>query len=49
MKILLTWGLGFIRIHICLELLSNNYEVIIVDSLQNSKISVFERLKNIVS
>lgn len=49
MKILLTGGLGFIGSHICLELLSNNYEVIIVDSLQNSKISVFERLKNIVS
>ena len=49
MKVLLTGGLGYIGSHICLELLINGYEVVIVDSLRNSDILVFERLKNIIS
>ena len=49
MKVLLTGGLGFVGSHICIELLANNYEVVIVDSLHNSDSSVFERLKSIIS
>tara|TARA_B100000212_G_scaffold285284_1_gene225751 strand:- start:4488 stop:5525 length:1038 start_codon:yes stop_codon:yes gene_type:complete len=49
MKVLLTGGLGYIGSHICLELLSNNYEVVIIDSLVNSNLSVLERIKKIMS
>ena len=31
MKVLVTGGLGFIGSHICLELLLNDYEVLVVD------------------
>ena len=37
MSILLTGGLGFIGSHTAVELLNNNYNVIIVDDLSNSK------------
>lgn len=48
MKILLTGGMGFIGSHVCVELLKDeNNDVIIVDNLSNSKESVLERLKKI--
>ena len=47
MKILVTGGCGFIGSHVCCELLKNNYEVIIIDNLINSKINVVERIKKI--
>lgn len=43
--ILITGGLGFIGSHICVELLNNNFNVIIIDNLVNSKI---ETLDNII-
>ena len=47
MKILVTGGLGFIGSHTVVELLNNNFEVIIVDNLYNSKIDVLEKIKKI--
>lgn len=47
MKILVTGGLGFLGSHICVELLENDYEVIVVDNLYNSKIEVKDKIKEI--
>lgn len=47
MKILVTGGLGFIGSHTCVELLDNDYEVIIIDNLSNSKIEVLDSIKEI--
>lgn len=47
MKILVTGGTGYIGSHTVLELLKNNYEVIIIDNLSNSKIEVVEKLKQL--
>jgi len=43
---LITGGLGFIGSHICLELLSNNYMIIIVDDLSNTKIDKLHSIQN---
>ena len=37
MKILVTGGCGYLGSHTCVELLLNNYEVVIVDNYENSK------------
>ena len=42
MKILVTGGTGYIGSHTCVELLENNYEVVIIDNLSNSKIEVVD-------
>lgn len=42
--LLITGGLGFIGSHICVELLNLNYNVIVVDNLSNSKISVLDNI-----
>ena len=47
MKILVTGGCGYIGSHTVCELLDNNYEVIIIDNLCNSKKSVIEKIKEI--
>lgn len=47
MRILVTGGMGFIGSHIAVELLENNYEVVIVDNLSNSKIEVKDKIKEI--
>lgn len=47
MKILITGGLGFLGSHIAVELLENNYEVVIVDNLYNSKKEVEDKIKEI--
>ena len=46
-KILITGGLGFIGSHTSLKLLDNNYEIIILDNLSNSKIKVIKRIKEL--
>lgn len=45
--ILLTGGAGYIGSHTCVELLAAGYEVVILDSLSNSKREVLDRLRAI--
>ena len=47
MKILVTGGCGYIGSHTCVELLDENYEVVIIDNLSNSKESVIDAIKKI--
>ena len=47
MKILVTGGCGFIGSHTCVELLNNNYEVVVVDNLSNSKADVVDKIEEI--
>ena len=47
MKILVTGGCGYIGSHTCVELLDENYEVVIIDNLSNSKESVVESIEQI--
>ena len=49
MKILVTGGLGFIGSHTCVELLNEDYEVVIIDNLSNSSIDVLEKIEEITS
>jgi len=46
-KILITGGAGYIGSHTAIILIEQGYEIVIVDNLSNSKISVFERIKKI--
>jgi UDP-glucose 4-epimerase len=46
-KILVTGGAGYIGSHTCVELLQAGYEVVVLDNLSNSKISVLDRIENI--
>ena len=47
MAILVTGGAGYICSHTVIELISNGYEVVIVDNLCNSKINVLDRIEMI--
>ena len=47
MAILVTGGAGFIGSHTCVELLTNGYEVVIVDNFINSKPEALARIKQI--
>ncbi len=47
MKILVTGGAGYIGSHTCVELLHAGHEVVIVDNLCNSKLSVLARMEKI--
>lgn len=47
MRVLVTGGLGFLGSHICVDLLENNYDVVVVDNLYNSKIEVSHKIKEI--
>lgn len=49
MKILVTGGIGYIGSHTCVELLNDNYEVIVLDNLSNSKIEVLDKIKQITN
>ena len=42
MKILVTGGMGYIGSNTVVELLKNNYEVVIIDNLVNSNMEVLE-------
>ena len=42
---LVTGGLGYIGSHICVELLENNFQIIILDNLSNSKIDKLDIIK----
>ncbi len=45
MNILVTGGCGYIGSHTCIELLNNNYNVIILDNLSNSKNNIVEKIE----
>lgn len=47
MQILVTGGLGYIGSHTTVELLHKGFDVVIVDDLSNSKLNVFDKIKNI--
>ncbi|MBG9838172.1 MULTISPECIES: UDP-glucose 4-epimerase GalE [Bacillus cereus group] len=47
MAILITGGAGYIGSHTCIELLNNNYKIIVVDNLSNSSIESLNRVKDI--
>ena len=45
--ILITGGCGYIGSHVCVELIQEGYEVIVIDNLCNSSIEVLQRIRNI--
>jgi len=45
--ILLTGGCGYIGSHVCIELIQEGYEVIVIDNLCNSSIEALKRVKKI--
>ena len=47
--ILVTGGLGFIGSHTVIELLMNNYNVIIIDNLINSSVDIFKKIIKITN
>jgi len=47
MKILVTGGLGFIGSHTVVELQQKGYEVVIIDNLSNSTVTVLDGIENI--
>lgn len=49
MSILVTGGLGYIGSHTCVELLNNNYDVVVVDNLYNSNYNVVNSIKQITN
>ena len=49
MKVLVTGGCGYIGSHTCVELLTNNYEVVVIDNLSNSKKNVPSRIERITN
>jgi UDP-glucose 4-epimerase len=49
MQVLLTGGLGYIGSILAVELIQNNYKVIIVDNLSNSDIGVLDNIEKITT
>lgn len=47
MKIIVTGGTGYIGSHVVVELLNQNHEVIIIDNLINSKITVLDSIEKL--
>ena len=47
MKILVTGGLGYIGSHTVVELINNNYEVVIIDNLSNSELFILDNIESI--
>ncbi|MFV9985021.1 MAG: UDP-glucose 4-epimerase GalE [Francisella endosymbiont of Hyalomma asiaticum] len=48
-KILVTGGIGYIGSHAVVELLDKDYQVVVVDNLSNSKLSVVDRVKKLTN
>jgi len=46
-NILVTGGTGYIGSHACVELLNNNYNVIIIDNLTNSNKNTLNKIEEI--
>ncbi|NMA05437.1 MAG: UDP-glucose 4-epimerase GalE [Acholeplasmataceae bacterium] len=49
MKVLVTGGLGYIGSHTVIELIKNNHEVVIIDNLSNSELSVLSVLEKLTN
>ena len=47
--ILVTGGAGYIGSHTVVDLLENNYNVVIIDNFSNSKPKVLENIKKITN
>ena len=47
--ILVTGGIGYIGSHTVIELLNENYDVVVVDNLSNSSMLVIDRIKQITN
>ena len=47
MKILVVGGTGYIGSHTCVDLLNNNFEIVVVDNFFNSKPEVIDKIKKI--
>ena len=47
MRILVTGGAGYIGSHVCVELLQNGHEVIVLDSLANSQVEALNRVQEL--
>lgn len=47
MSILVTGGAGYIGTHTCVELLKENYEVVVIDNLSNAKKEALHRVEKI--
>ena len=47
MAILVTGGAGYIGSHTCIELLNNDYEIIVVDNLSNSSVESINRVQEL--
>ena len=47
--ILVTGGLGYIGSHTVVELLKNDFEVLIIDNLSNSSMSVLDGINSIIN
>ena len=49
MTILVTGGSGYIGSHTCIELIKENYDIVVVDNLSNSSIESIRRIEKIVN
>ncbi len=49
MKILVTGGAGYIGSHTTVQLLRNNYEIVIIDDFSNSSMDVIDNIKKITN
>ena len=49
MKILVTGGLGYIGSHVVVEIIKKKHEVVIIDNLSNSNISVLNQIETITN
>ena len=49
MAILVTGGVGYIGSHTCIELLEQNYEIVVVDNLSNSNLEALKRVEKITN
>lgn len=49
MTVLITGGLGYIGSHIAVVLLENDYDIVIVDNLCNSKMEIYDNIKKITN
>ena len=47
MKVLVTGGLGYIGSHTVVELIDNNYEVVVIDNLSNSELFILDNIERI--